>query len=198
MTSRPPAIPVHPTPSTRRPRRRPSLGLVAIGAIALVGVGCVPDEEVAEPESTSTGSEPGDDVTVVPGRVFVQVVAGPGGDLVLDLFAEAGGGCNVSGPYALDAETAVDAGDATVTIIGHGYQTDEGPCDELAVATNTIALPSSVADGSRIDIVLDDATNEIQIESTGDGMIARQDAPDNVELECPLADENPSVGCGVG
>lgn len=172
--------------------------LVAAAALSITAAGCVADEEATAEPTLLVDDEPIDRSALsLPSRVYVRVEPAVEGNLILDLFAEAGGGCNVQGPYTLEAESTSGDTDATVTILGHAYESDGQPCDQLATATNAVELPTSVTAGSQITVVLGDSSNEIEIVADGDELLARQPEIVNVELECPLAGSDPAVGCVI-
>jgi len=111
--------------------------------------------------------------------------AWPETQLAINLWAHAGGGCNVDGPYQLD--TSLDMSDSKVllTVRGHSYESDGGPCAEVAEAVSDVMLPSLEVDASyQLEIQLANQVNAYTVERRTDRVVVTEMAASNVSLTC--------------
>lgn len=104
----------------------------------------------------------------------------------INLSADVGGGCNVSGVYQLDVTSEIDDREQVVTINGHDYESDDEDCTDLAEATATVPLDPGVLTGevTTLRFELDGQQNVYNIVVDDQTITINEQTSTNVTLSC--------------
>lgn len=121
-------------------------------------------------------------------RASLQSADAKSGDhtLVVHLDADVGGGCNVQRTYSIDVDTEVSGTSQTITIGDHDYQSDGGPCADLASAETDVPLDPGFLTGDLETIRFDlgDQENTFRLSIVDDSLRIEELSASNVDLTC--------------
>lgn len=106
--------------------------------------------------------------------------------LSADLRADVGGGCNAE-TVSLVTSQVEDGDKITVTIEGHEFRSDGGPCTDLAEARGEVQLPV-VRPGAamQLDFTLGDSRSSYRIERSVEAVVLTTLEGGRVSLICSV------------
>ena len=100
------------------------------------------------------------------------------------LRADVGGGCNAE-TVSLVTSEVIDGEKITVTIEGHDFRSDGGPCADLAQARGEVQLPAlQTEEAIQLDFALGDSRSSYRIERSTDAIVFTTLEAGRVRLLC--------------